>query len=351
MNKTTAKPWPSFLETGMNLVAVCCILVHILLVCLASPIYSEPLRSSPPRPISWPEIESLLSKRSFESQEELFQLLHQVYSQQKDMIHLDKPIILKLSGRIQSLFPLDACQSITLQDGTVSMLFNQPQDIHIPNSWHLASLKISEHLVLRIENVQETNFPSELINHVDDNTKSVRFIIEQGYLHLDFSFLLGFLGNKFRDARGSELLYQINEKKQISSLSLIEVNPLAQQDISVKKQQPDTQTDEYSWIDIRHSDFPDSKDIGISTNKIFFLGMEIELLKEERIRFGDKESRQSSDAYRYFKTSLERLKDLIYSETKPMAVDYTRTFGYKFEERKKFLTIGFRSAKDKKRIM
>jgi hypothetical protein len=170
-------------------------------------------------------------------------------------------------------------------------------------------------------------------------------------LQLDFSFLLKIFGNNFRDGQGSELLYQINEKKHTSGLSLIEVNPLAQHDFSVEKQHPDTQTDKYCWIDIRHSDFPDTKDIGVSTNKIFFMGMEIELLPEERIRFGDEEPRQSSDAYHYFKTSLGRLKDLIYSENKPMTIDYTRTFGYQFEERKKFLTIGFRSAKDKRRIM
>jgi hypothetical protein len=200
----------------------------------------------------------------------------------------------KLAGMIQSLFPLDACESITLQDGTVSMIFDKPQDIHIPNSWHLASLKISEHLVLRLENAQETNSPSGLINHVDNNTQSVRFIIEQGYLQLDFSFLLKIFGNKFRDGQGSELLYQINENKHISSLSLIEVNSLTQHDFSVEKKHTDTQKGEYSWIDIRHSDFPDTKDIGISTNKIFFLGMEIELLPEERIRFGGEEPRQNS---------------------------------------------------------
>jgi hypothetical protein len=267
------------------------------------------------------------------------------------MIRLDKPTIQKLAGKIKSLFPLNACKSIILHDGTVSMIFDKPQDIHIPNSWHLASLKISEHLVLRIENAQGTNSPSGIFDHIDNNTQSMLFIIEQGYLQLDFSFLLNIFGNKFRDGQGSELLYQINEKKHISSLSLIEVNPLAQHDFSVEKQHPDTQTDGHSWIDIRHSDFPDTKDIGISTNKIFFLGTEIELLPEKRIRFGDGEPHQNSDAYHYFKASIGRLQEVIRSENKAMTIDYTRTFGYQFEERKIFLTIGFRSAKDKRRIM
>ena len=351
MNKTAAKQRVSHLETGKNLIAVSCMVVHILLFCLASPLDAETLHFSASRTISWPEIQTLLSKRSFVSQEELFQLLHQLYSQQQDMIHLDKAVIQKLAGTIQSLFPMDACESITLQDGTVNMIFNKPQDIHIPNSWHLASLKISEHLVLRLENAQGENFPSGLINRVENNTQSVRFIIEQGYLQLDFSFLLKIFGNNLRDGQGAELLYQINEEKQISSLALIEVTPLKQQDLSVEKRQSHNQPDEYSWIDIHHSDFPDINDIGISANKISFLGMEIELLPEKRIRFGDEEPRQDSEAYHYFKTSLERFKDLIYSENKPMAIDYTRTFGYQFEERKKFLTIGFRSAKDKRRIM
>lgn len=351
MNKTIAKQRSNYLDTGMNLIAVGCMVAHILLLCFASPLYAESLHSSPSRSIAWPEIEILLSKRSFVSQEELFQLLHQVYSQQQNVIRLDKPIIQKLAGTIQSLFPLDACEAITLQDGTVNMIFNKPQDIHIPNSWHLASLKISEHLVLRIENAHGTNSPIGLFNHVDNNTRSVRFIIEQGYLQIDFSFLLNIFGNKFRDGHGSELLYQINEEKQTSSLALIEVTPLTQHDFYIEKRQSLNQTDEYSWIDIRHPDFPDRKDIGISTNKIFFLGMAIELLPEERIRFGDEEPRKGSDAYLYFKTSLERLNDLICSENKPMTIDYTRTFGYQFEEHKKFLTIGFRSSKDKRRII
>lgn len=351
MKKTTVKQRRSYLETGINLVAVSCMVVHILLLCLASPLHAETLHSFASQPISWPEIKALLSKRSFVSQEELFQLLHQLYSQHQDMIRLDKPMIQKLAGMIQSLFPLDACESITLQDGTVNMIFNKPQDIHLPNSWHLASLKISEHLVLRLENAQETNSPSGLINRVENNTQSVRFIIEQGYLQIGFSFLLKIFGKNFRDGQGSELLYQINEEKQTSSLALIEVTPLTQQDLSVEKRQSHDQPDEYSWIDIHHSDFPDTKDIGISTNKISFLGMEIELLPEERIRFGDEEPCQDSEAYHYFKTSLGRFKDLIYTENKPMTIDYTRTFGYHFEERKIFMTIGFQSAEDKKRIM
>lgn len=206
MNKTTVKQQSRCLETGMNLIAVSCMVVHILMLCLVSPLHAETRHASALRSIPWPEIETLLSKRSFVSQEELFQLLHQLYLQQQDMIRLDKPMIQKLAGTIQSLFPLDACESITLQDGTVNMIFNRPQDILIPNSWHLASLKISEHLVLHVENAQGTNSPSGLFNRVENNTRSVRFIIKQGYLKLDFSFLLKIFGNNFRDGQGTELL-------------------------------------------------------------------------------------------------------------------------------------------------
>lgn len=348
MNNSIAKQQFHYLEAGMNLVAVSCMVVHILILYLAAPLHAEPQYANASRPISWPEIETLLSKRSFVSQEELFQLLHQLYSQQQDRICLDKPVIKNLSGTIQSLFPLNACESITLQDGTVNMFFHKPQDVHIPNSWHLASLKISKHLVLRIENAQGPECSSGFINKVDSNTQSVRFIIEQGHLQLDFSFLLKIFSNKLRDGQGSELLYHINEKKKVSSLALIEVTPLKQHDLIIDKQQSLNQPDTYSWIDIRHPDFPDKKDVGISTNKLFFLGMEIELLPEERVRFGDEKPLQDSNAYHYFKTSLDRFEDLILSENKSRTIDYTRTFGYQFEVRKKFLTIGFRSAKDKR---
>ncbi len=351
MNKVTVKQQFGCLQAGMKWIAVSCMVVYILLLCLAPPIHAKTIDLAASRQILWPEIESLLSKRRFVSQEELFQLLHQLYTRKQDMIRLGKTDIQKLAGTIESLFPLDACESITLQDGTVSMIFNKPQGVYIPNSWHQASLKISEHLVLRLENTQETKSPSGSVNPVENDTQSVRFIIEKGYLQLDFSFLLKIFGNNFRDGQGSELLYQINEEKQISSLALIEVTPLTQHDLSVKKRQPNTEPDKYSWIDIRHSDFPDTKDIGISNNKIYFLGMDIELLPEERIRFGDEEPRQDSEAYQYFKTSLEKFKDLVFSEGKPMTMDYTRTFGYQFEERKIFINIGFRSAKDKRRIM
>lgn len=72
-----------------------------------------------------------------------------------------------------------------------------------------------------------------------------------------------------------------------------------------------------------------------------FLGMDVELLPKERIRFGDEEPRQDSEAYHYFKSSLERFKAFISSKSKPVTIDYTRTFGYQFEERKMFITIGF----------
>lgn len=77
-------------------------------------------------------------------------------------------------------------------------------------------------------------------------------------------------------------------------------------------------------------------------NKISMLGMDIELLPGERIRFGDEEPRQDKKAYRYFRSSLERFKDIVFSDGKPITIDYTRTFGYQFEERKMFISIGFR---------
>jgi hypothetical protein len=351
MNKTAFKPQSQYGETGMKLISTGCMAIYILLLCIASPIHAKHIDLSALRSISWPEIDSMLSKRSFVSKEELFQLLHQLYSEQQDMIRLDRPVIQKLAGTIKSLFPLDACESITLKDGTVNMAFIQPQDIYIPKTWHQASLKIPKHLVLRLENVQKPNSPGGLIKPVENDTQSVRFIVEQGYLQLDFSFLLKIFGPNLRDAQGGELLYQISEKKQISSLSLIEVTPLTQHDLSVEKRQSNTQPDEYSWIDICHSDFPDTKDIGVSANKMSYLGMEIELLPEERIRFGKEEPRQDSEAYHYFRNSLGNFKDLVFSDGKPMTIDYTRTFGYQFEERKIVITIGFRSAKDKSSIM
>lgn len=343
MGKMAVKQQMRYLETSMNLVAGCCLMVQIILFCLASPLHARTLYASASRLIPWHEIESLLSKRSFVSQEELFQLLHQLYLQQQGMIHMDKSLVQKLAGTIKSLFPLDACESITLQDGTVSIFFNKPQDIYIPNSWHQASLKISKHLVLRLEISKETDSSSSsLFNPVENNTQSVRFMIEKGHLLLNFSFLLKIFGNNLRNGQGSELLYQINEEKQISSLALIESNPITQHDLSVKKPQSNIHPDEYFWIDIRHADFPDTTDIGISMNKISMLGMDIELLPGERIRFGDEEPRQDKKAYRYFRSSLERFKDIVFSDGKPITIDYTRTFGYQFEERKMFISIGFR---------
>lgn len=351
MNKTTVKKLFHSLVASMKLITVSYVVAYSLLLCSTPSIHAKTVHASTFRQISWPEIESLLSNRRFVSQEELFQLLHHLQSRQQNMISLDKPVIQKLARTIKSLLPLDACESIILESGTVSIFFNKPQDIYIPNSWHQASLKISKHLVLRIENDQKTDSPHGLSNPVENDIQSVRFTIEQGYLQLDFSFLLKIFGNQFRDGQGSELLYQINEEKHNSSLSLIEVTPLTQHDLSVNKRKLNTPHREYSWVDIHHSDFPDTKDIGISDNRISFLGMDIELHPDDIIRFGDEEPRHDSKTYHYFKTGIERFKALLFTDGKPITIDYTRTFGYQFEERKLFVTIGFRSTEDKRRIM
>lgn len=121
MNETIVKPLFRYVQTSINLIAVSCMMMNILLLGITtSPLHAKPNEASVLRSISWPEIESLLSKRSFVSEEELFQLLYQLYSQQQDMIRLEKPVIQKLAGTIKSLFPLDACESMIFQNGTVS---------------------------------------------------------------------------------------------------------------------------------------------------------------------------------------------------------------------------------------
>jgi hypothetical protein len=93
MNKTAFKPQSQYWETGMKLISVGCMAIYILLLYIPSPIHAKNIDLSALRSISWPEIDSMLSKRSFVSKEELFQLLHQLYSEQQDMIRLDKPVI------------------------------------------------------------------------------------------------------------------------------------------------------------------------------------------------------------------------------------------------------------------
>lgn len=339
------------IRTAVKLSAAICIAIPIFLMRLVSPLHAEAQPPSLFRSVPWPEIESLLSTRPFVSQEELLQLFHILYSRQEKSIRLDKPLMQKLAQTMKSLFPLEACESITMHDNRVHMTFNEPQDIFVPNTWLLASLKISKHLVLRIEEMPQTSPSNSRVNPDDNDTHSVRLIIEEGRLQLDLSFLLRIFGRKLRDGEGSELIYQINEKKQVSNLSLIEVTPLAEDDLFAEKQPPDKKADDYTWIDIRHSDFPDTKDIGIAANKMRILDSEIELLPEGKVRLGDNEPRQDSRAYHKFRTSLEWFKDFIYSKSKPISIDYTRTFGYKFEERKMSLTVGFRWGKDKKSIL
>jgi hypothetical protein len=197
----------------------------------------------------------------------------------------------------------------------------------------------------------ETTDPSGMIDPVENDTRSVRFSIEQGYLRLKFSFLLKLFGSNLRDGQGSELLYRINDKKHISSLALIESTTLTQHDLAVLKKAPDADPYGYCWLDILHPDFPDAKDIGIATNKIFFMGMDIELLPDETIRFGDQAPCKNKEAYLHFKTGLEDFKNLLASAGERMKLDYRRTFGYRFEERKMFMHVGFRSAEDKKQTI
>lgn len=320
-----------------------------LFVCLIEKPAMSAIAQGPTAPaIGWEKLEDLLAKRSFTSQEELFQLLYILHDKQKlTAFSLEQETISRLAKRIKTIFPLSECRRIEVRDSHIVFEFSEPQDVVIPNTWRQASLAMPARLILRIHEKGSQKPPRDPSDTGDKPQphleKSISFSVDQGYLQVHFSFLLRFLGGKLRDAQGNRLVYQIDEKKKISRMQLIELTPLTDTALklvttSEKKKQ------NFLWIDIRHPDFPNPHDIGISDTAFSFLGTEIEILADEMIRIGKEKPQKNPEAWRWFTNNISVFKDFARTGRLDVGIDYARNLGYYFEERQIVMNMGFQSS-------
>lgn len=291
--------------------------------------------------IDWPTVERLLAARDFSSREELFQLLHILYNKEKmTAFRLEKDVLKRLDGEIATLFPLAGCIAIEVDRDRVVFQFDGEQDITVPNTWLQASLHLPGRLVLKISPLPAE--PDPATGEPDPTEHGLAFTVEEGTVQVRFSFLLKLFGGKLRDAEGRRLVYRISETRRISRLQLVEVTPLGVGQIRAAAASDSAAGT--LWFDILHPDFPGERDIGITGRSIEFLGTSVELLPEKMIRIGTAEPQKNDTAWQWFDTTIGVFRTFAEPGDKALNIEYTRNFGYHFEERQIVMNMGFQAA-------
>ncbi len=166
-------------------------------------------------------------------------------------------------------------------------------------------------------------------------------------MRLHLSFLLKLFGGAQRDAEGSELVYQINDRQKISRLQLIEKTAFFGDNLIVSQLSSDEKNLEMQWIDILHPDFPGIRDIGVSASRMVFLGTDVELLPDYMIRIGKDEPRKNEKAWNWFTDNSKSFRDYLHTGQLATHINYTRNFGYYFEERQMVMSMGFYGSEKK----
>lgn len=330
--------------------------IALTLLCSMTPghLYANTSFENPAAVISRGNMERLLGNREFKSKEELFQLLYMLYSQEsaKDIILMGEPLEF-LKSELKTLFPLKGCNLIELKNGRVVFLFAKPQKVVIPNTWWQAYLLVPNELVLRIKKEDSGRInPEENVscNAVESSDSSpttshhaISFEIEKGYIRVHFSFMLKVFGDKLRDADGSELVYQVNESQKTSQLRLIEKMPIDRKNLEIVPSPSAKAGLGYTWVDIKHPDFPGQKDVGFFKNWISFFGEEVELLPDYMVRIKGEGLHKNRFAWEFF-NNFKYFKEFAETGILNSKLDYQRTLAYYFEEQRVFINLGFNSS-------
>jgi len=308
------------------------------------------LGSFPPPPIVREKVEKILTGRAFKSHEELLQLCYLLYKDEsKRGFSLNKEELARLDDEITTLFPLGECNSIELWGPYIILQFSGPQDVSIPHTWFQASMQVPQKLILQIQEEQPNPDDAAQSPFAEDPaTRTVTFTVKEGYVRVHFSFLLKLFGGRLRDAEGSKLVYQINNKKKISRLQLDEVTPMPKDSFRLAGVTMDKEMGRTQWVDIVHPDFPERRDIGIAKNAISFLGTKVELLPDKMIRIGNQKPRENEKAWDWFSENIAKFRMFVTKGALSGKIKYVRKFGYYLEERKFVMTMSFQDAKKKK---
>ncbi len=331
------------------------VIIAVFLLIIPFQLYANTAATTP-AVISWAQLEQILDSRSFKSEEELFQLFHILYLQNKGTsLIIKNETISQLKKNIKTLFPLAECSSISMRGSKVTFEFIRAQDVALPNTWRQASLQTPTKLELYIfepepKNETEIEEKNKSIDKKQDATTdeilSLHFRVVEGYAKIHFSFLLRLFSGKLRDAEGSELVYQIDNNKRISRLTLNEITDLKNDKLSLLPYIQDDESQDYHWLDVRHPDFPGIKDIGFSKNRISFLGIEAELLPNDMISINGKEPKEDQLTSDYFNALLTSIKSFEKIGSNSRGIKYIRSFSYHFEERQMHLSMSLQGDHD-----
>lgn len=127
-------------------------------------------------------------------------------------------------------------------------------------------------------------------------------------------------------------------------LQLIELTPLGKNSLKIVEAQKEEKKPGTLWIDILHPDFPGRQDIGISEKTVSFLGTEVELLPDYMIRIGKEKPQKNEEAWNWFTHNLKLFRKFAQTGKLAKQIDYTRNFGYHFEERRIVVNMGFQAS-------
>jgi hypothetical protein len=281
-------------------VLIACIVIAITVVSQAQ---DMAMRSLSPQ-----ECLSIIPPKAFHSKEELLQIFYRGYqSENYRSFRLDRSAILSLAKQIRTLFPLKNCDSISLHTDTLEFAFPKPQDKTIPGTHGQASLIMSQKVVFALSR-----------DTVDSNM--LHFTIAQGTVDVKFSFIARLFG--FKHMQGSDLFYVADDVKRVSVLGLNCRRTIPRSELSISRQ------GEVTTITIRDRELDKNNTIVFSPNRINFLGIIIEALGGDSLRFGKTIAQNAKshkelvttintvihepDTSKIFKEGIESVKSAVY---------------------------------------
>jgi hypothetical protein len=262
----------------------------------------------PVRSLSPEECLSIIAPKAFHSKEELLQIFCTGYqSENFRSFRLDRSAIVSIAKRIHTLFPLNNCDSISLQNDTLRFAFPKPQDKSIPGTMKQASLIMSQKVVFALS--RDTADPTML-----------HFKIVQGSVDVKFRFFARLFG--FKRLQGSDLFYSSDDGKRISMLGLNCRRTIPRSLLSVSRR------GEMTTINVRDYELDKNSVIVFSPNRMDFFGFSIEALGGDTLRYGKKIARDAKshkeivamidsiihepDTSKIFKEGIESVKSAIY---------------------------------------
>jgi hypothetical protein len=240
-----------------TLTAVICLgVLAIIFVCSAKETQS----------LSAQECLSIIAPNAFHSKEGLLQILYVGYrSGRLRSFRFEQPAIKAVAKEIRTLFPLEHCTGISMQNDTLCFAFPKQQSHTIPGTFGQASLVMSENVAFSLS-----------LDTVDRN--KLLFKIVEGAVDIQFSFTARLFG--YKQLKGNDLFYSVDENKRTSILGLNCRREIPRSAMSVFRQ------GKVTTIRVHNKELKDNNTIIFAPNRMEFLGITLEVLGNDCIRLG-----------------------------------------------------------------